>query len=228
MRIAGQLGRKSMTPSIVTAAAVSRSDLRLAPDFDLIKLSITGRNDAFEELVMRYQRPIVGYIFRIVKDYDASLDVAQEVFIKVYSSLDKYCSDYKFSTWLYRIAHNASIDHLRRKSNLSQSIDHNHDEDGVFAIQVESNDPPPEQARELSEWRCDRHPRAAIAPRVLGQGGRHPRRNPRGALPRGLSCLHRRRLLLPALRRHAETRDRRHPDVARERCVQEDRPERAH
>ncbi len=52
-------------------------------------------------------------------DYEGSLDVTQEVFIKVYNSLERYSSEYKFSTWLYRIAHNAAIDHMRRNSGKS-------------------------------------------------------------------------------------------------------------
>ena len=61
-------------------------------------------------------------MFRIVGDYESSLDVTQEVFIKVYNSIHRYSSDYKFSTWLYRIAHNAAIDHLRRNSINPQSL----------------------------------------------------------------------------------------------------------
>ena len=78
---------------------------------------MTGRSESFEELVHRYQRPITGYVFRMLGDYESSLDVTQEVFIKVYNSLSKYSDEYKFSTWLYRIAHNAAIDHMRRNSN---------------------------------------------------------------------------------------------------------------
>jgi RNA polymerase sigma-70 factor (ECF subfamily) len=50
----------------------------------------------------------------MVGDYDAALDLTQEVFIKVYNSLSRYRSEFKFSTWIYKIAHNTAIDHLRR------------------------------------------------------------------------------------------------------------------
>ena len=62
----------------------------------------------------RYQRPIASYVYRMVGDYDAALDLTQEVFIKVYNSLSRYRSEFKFSTWIYKIAHNTAIDHLRR------------------------------------------------------------------------------------------------------------------
>src|ERR671933_1672877 len=83
-------------------------------DSDLVRRAIRGRGDGFEELVRRYQRPIVSYVYRMTGDYEAALDLTQDVFIKVYGSLTRYRSEYKFSTWIYRIAHNAAIDHLRR------------------------------------------------------------------------------------------------------------------
>ena len=54
-------------------------------DLELISSAISGREAGFEGLVRRYQRPITGYIFRMLGDYEASLDVSQEVFIKVYN-----------------------------------------------------------------------------------------------------------------------------------------------
>jgi RNA polymerase sigma factor (sigma-70 family) len=56
-------------------------------------------------------------------DYDSALDVTQEVFIKVYNSLHRYSSEYKFSTWLYRIAHNATIDqdHAHALASIAQT-----------------------------------------------------------------------------------------------------------
>ena len=127
-------------------------DVRNLTDGELIAISIRGREDCFEELVRRYQRPITGYVYRILNNYDASLDVTQEVFIKVYNSLARYRSDYKFSTWLYRIAHNAAIDFLRRNSVNPQSLE-TETADGSFQLQVESPRPTPEQERERSEWR---------------------------------------------------------------------------
>src|ERR687894_2617067 len=84
-------------------------------DSDLVAQAVAGREDGFEELVRRYQRPIAAYVYRMVGDYDSALDLTQEVFIKVYNSLARYRSEFKFSTWIYRIAHNSAIDHLRRQ-----------------------------------------------------------------------------------------------------------------
>ena len=121
-------------------------------DGELLAKAIAGREDSFEEIVRRYQRPITNYVYRMVGSYDAALDVTQEVFIKVYNSLDKYSSEYKFSTWLYRIAHNAAIDWMRRNSVVQQSLEAEN-ADGAYQLQIESPQPSPEQMRERSEWR---------------------------------------------------------------------------
>ena len=123
-------------------------------DVELIASAIRGREDGFEELVKRYQRSITAYIYRMLNNYDASLDVTQEVFIKVYKSLDKYRSEYKFSTWLYRIAHNATIDYIRRNSTFQQSLEQENGE-GVYQLQIECPNPTPEENRERSEWRSE-------------------------------------------------------------------------
>ena len=91
-------------------------------DCDLVSLAITGLEDGFEELVRRYQRPIAAYVYRMVGDYELALDLTQEVFIKIYRSLATYRSEYKFSTWIYTIAHNTAIDYLRRQSWVSHGL----------------------------------------------------------------------------------------------------------
>ncbi|HVF46147.1 MAG TPA: sigma-70 family RNA polymerase sigma factor [Pyrinomonadaceae bacterium] len=134
--------------------AISIDAVTKLADMDLVASALRGHADGFEELVRRYQRPITGYVFRMLGDYEASLDVTQEVFIKVYNSLSKYSSEYKFSTWLYRIAHNAAIDHMRRNSVTPQSLEAEN-ADGSYEIQIESRASSPEQDRERSEWRSE-------------------------------------------------------------------------
>ncbi|MCO5333591.1 MAG: sigma-70 family RNA polymerase sigma factor, partial [Pyrinomonadaceae bacterium] len=73
---------------------------------------------------------------------------------KVYNSLDKYSDSFKFSTWLYRIAHNAAIDHIRRNSLVTQSLDVENS-DGTYQLQIESSQPTPEQDHERNEWRSE-------------------------------------------------------------------------
>ncbi len=132
--------------------AFAIENIKSLTDGELIETAIRGREDGFEELVRRYQRPITGYIYRMLNNYDASLDVTQEVFIKVYNSLERYSSEYKFSTWIYRIAHNAAIDYMRRNSVNQQSLE-TENADGTYQLQIESPQLNPEQERERSEWR---------------------------------------------------------------------------
>lgn len=138
----------------MTASAISADKIRALTDGELIVEAVGGRAFGFEELVRRYQRPITAYVFRMVGDYDTALDVTQEVFIKVYNSLEKYSPEYKFSTWLYRIAHNAAVDHLRRNSVIPQSIEAENI-DGTYELQIESRGPTPEENHERSEWRAE-------------------------------------------------------------------------
>lgn len=118
-------------------------------DGELVSTALAGRETGFEELVRRYQRPIAAYVYRMVGDYDAALDLTQEVFIKVYNSLARYRSEFKFSTWIYKIAHNAAIDYLRRHAVREQAL-----VDGERReVAVESRRLTPEQESEKRE-RC--------------------------------------------------------------------------
>jgi len=136
----------------MTTDTLALENPRDLTDGELIAKAISGREEGFEELVRRYQRPITIYVYRILGNYDASLDVTQEVFIKVYNSMTRYSSEYKFSTWLYKISRNAAIDYLRRRSNHEQSLE-TENADGAYQLQFESKRPSPEQEREQSEWR---------------------------------------------------------------------------
>jgi RNA polymerase sigma-70 factor, ECF subfamily len=123
-------------------------------DYELVQTAVAGREASFEELVRRYQRPIAAYVYRMVGDYDSALDLTQEVFIKVYNSLSRYRSEFKFSTWIYKIAHNAAIDHLRRhavrEQTLSGSVEGERRE-----ITIESKRLTPEQESERKERRME-------------------------------------------------------------------------
>jgi RNA polymerase sigma-70 factor, ECF subfamily len=136
------------------ANALKLEKLNTLTDGELVAKAVAGREDGFEELVRRYQRPITSYVYRMLGSYDASLDVTQEIFIKVYNSMSRYSSEYKFSTWLYKIAHNASIDYLRRNASNPQSLEAEN-KDGSYELQIESKRPSPEQERERSEWRAE-------------------------------------------------------------------------
>lgn len=76
---------------------------------------LAGEEDLFSILVRRYQARVVSHISRMVGNRDDALDLSQEIFLKVFQALDRFNPAFKFSTWLFRIAGNASIDHLRKR-----------------------------------------------------------------------------------------------------------------
>ncbi len=123
-------------------------------DVELVQTAVAGREASFEELVRRYQRPIAAYVYRMVGDYDAALDLTQEVFIKVYNSLSRYRAEFKFSTWIYKIAHNAAIDHLRRHAVREQAITTSVDGERREVV-IESRRLTPEQESERKERRSE-------------------------------------------------------------------------
>ena len=84
-------------------------------DDEIVRRILRGEEDLFELLVRRYQARVLGHVARMVGQRDDALDLTQEIFIKVFQALDRYNAQYKFSTWLFRIAGNAAIDHLRKK-----------------------------------------------------------------------------------------------------------------
>lgn len=92
-------------------------------DYELVKQSINGDEDAFAELLTRYKNLVYSVILRMVNDMEDANDLAQEVFIKVYKNLDKYQLEYKFSTWLIRITTNHVIDYRRKKKQDTISMD---------------------------------------------------------------------------------------------------------
>jgi len=136
------------------SAAISLANLTKLADGELVQTAVAGREASFEELVRRYQRPIAAYVYRMVGDYDSALDLTQEVFIKVYNSLARYRSEFKFSTWIYKIAHNAAIDHLRRHAVREQALTCSVDGERREVV-IESRRLTPEQESERKERRTE-------------------------------------------------------------------------
>jgi RNA polymerase sigma-70 factor (ECF subfamily) len=85
-------------------------------DRTLVARILGGDPDRFTELVTRYEKRVVNYVYRITHRYEDAHDLAQDIFVKVYLALDRYDPKYQFSTWLFRIAQNSAIDALRKKS----------------------------------------------------------------------------------------------------------------
>ncbi len=98
-------------------------ELGTLPDADVVRLAQQGRELAFRELVRRYERPVFSLVFRMVRDRETAEDLAQDAFVKVLNHIDKYSPEFKFSSWLFKIANNVAIDHLRRRRLDTISMD---------------------------------------------------------------------------------------------------------
>jgi RNA polymerase sigma-70 factor (ECF subfamily) len=83
-------------------------------DTDLVREALAGSEEAFRELVVRFERPVYSLLVRMVQDAMTAEDLAQEVFVKAFKRLGTYDPQWKFSSWLFKIAHNTAIDHLRK------------------------------------------------------------------------------------------------------------------
>jgi RNA polymerase sigma-70 factor (ECF subfamily) len=141
-----------MSVAAPSVSTIFPRNLTSVADRDLVATAVIGIEGSFEELVRRYQRPISAYVYRMVGNYESALDLTQEIFIKVYSSLDRYRAEFKFSTWIYKIAHNAAVDYLRRTSTREQSLVVGHEGD-QFDLPIESTRLSPEQESEQRERR---------------------------------------------------------------------------
>lgn len=120
------------------------SDLAGSSDERLVEETLAGDRDAFGALVLRHQRGLVNYIFRLVGSRDAATDLSQEVFLKVFVSLHSFDPRFRFTTWLYRIASNNAIDHLRRRHPRTLSLSEPAMADEPSAPMIAGTDPSPD------------------------------------------------------------------------------------
>src|ERR1700694_1922321 len=83
---------------------------KMKTDAELVAETLRGSQEAFRELVVRFERPVYSLILRMVHDSGTAEDLAQEVFVKAYRHLAAYDAPRKFASWLFKIAHNSTID----------------------------------------------------------------------------------------------------------------------
>lgn len=84
-------------------------------DERLVELALDGDQEAYGVLVRRYQRRLTAFLSQLVGDLELARELTQEAFVRAWSALERFDPRYRFSTWLFRIAHNLGIDQLRRK-----------------------------------------------------------------------------------------------------------------
>ena len=127
-------------------------DLTGVTDQEVVERASAGSEAAYRELVRRYQRPVFSLIYRMVRDRELAEDLTQETFVKVLNAIDRYRPEYKFSSWIFKIANNAAIDHLRRRELDTLSLDGGPDAmtpDRVQATSLQLGDGAESQLEEL-------------------------------------------------------------------------------
>jgi RNA polymerase sigma-70 factor (ECF subfamily) len=122
-------------------------------DKELVERTIKGEKEAFEMIIQKYQQPLLNYIGRTVGERELALDFTQEVFIKTYSSLHSYKPQYKFSTWLFKIASNFIIDYWRKKKIDAFSLDQQEQDSDLPPLQVSDKKPSIVKKFEIFELR---------------------------------------------------------------------------
>jgi len=118
-------------------------DWRMLTDQEVVRHAVIGREVAYQELMRRYQRPVFSLIFRMVRNRELAEDLTQETFIKVLGAIESYRPEYRFSSWIFKIANNASIDQLRRRALDTLSLDgspHAETPDAIEATSLQISD----------------------------------------------------------------------------------------
>ena len=122
-------GKQGISPSpmaVVPLGKLSDSELMLRVQ--------AGDETAFDCLVEKFRRPLIGFMYRMVGNSATAEDLAQDIFLRVYRSRETYAAEAKFSTWLYRIATNLGLNYLRdtrsERSQVAVSLDEPDEETG--------------------------------------------------------------------------------------------------
>jgi RNA polymerase sigma-70 factor (ECF subfamily) len=138
------------------ATALPALDYARLDDRELATLAAEGRERAFRELLERYERPVFSLIYRMVRDRTLAEDLAQEAFIRAFNAIGTYNTSYKFSNWIFKIANNHTIDHLRKRKLDTVSIHGSphattQEEMSQTRLVVESEDENPQELLEHRE-----------------------------------------------------------------------------
>lgn len=127
----------SNNPEHTTRQDASSSSLQ---DDHWVVLAVKGNEKAYSELTQKYQKPLYFHVRKMIRNPDFAEDLVQDIFLKAFKSLKNYKNDYAFSTWLYRIATNHTIDYLRKKKLETLSIHADESDDTHATIQLADED----------------------------------------------------------------------------------------
>jgi len=99
-----------------TNSLIDREDYSGCSDNELVAIIRKENPDQYKEIIDRYQGKLFAYLYRLIGEKEEAEDLLQDVFIKAYKNLNSYDIERKFSSWIYRIAHNEAVNHIKRKS----------------------------------------------------------------------------------------------------------------
>ena len=105
-------------------------------DAQMVVLAVKGDEKAYSKLTQKYQKPLYFPVSKMIRDPDFAEDLVQDIFLKAFKSLKNYKNDHAFSTWLYRIARNHTIDYLRKKKIETLSIHVDDYDESHASIQI--------------------------------------------------------------------------------------------
>jgi RNA polymerase sigma factor (sigma-70 family) len=119
---------------------------RAVDDFKLVQSAIDGNEKAYSTLLSRYRNSVFHAMYKMVNNRDDADDLTIEAFGKAFRKLPTYAPNYAFSTWLFKIAINNCIDHIRKKRLLTLSMDDTiMDSDREYSHNIRDYQPDPEQ-----------------------------------------------------------------------------------
>ncbi|MBS1490975.1 MAG: sigma-70 family RNA polymerase sigma factor [Bacteroidetes bacterium] len=109
-------------------------------DFKLIDRAVAGDDKAYAKLLQRYKRSVYHTILKMVRNVDDAEDLTMEAFSKAFRSLHRFKRDFTFSTWLFRIATNNTIDYIRKKKLNTLSIENMYTDDDGQSVGIDVQD----------------------------------------------------------------------------------------
>lgn len=118
---------------------------RAREDLKLVERARNGEQKAFAELLSKYRDSINYMVLKMVHNRDDADDITIEAFGKAFSNLDKYTPDYAFSTWMYKIATNNTIDFIRKKRFQTLSLDYENEDNLNLSEIVKADIADPEE-----------------------------------------------------------------------------------
>lgn len=118
----------------------NRFSSKALEDFKLIDMAVGGDDKAYAKLLQRYKRPVYHMILKMVRNIDDAEDLTMESFSKAFRSLARFKKDFTFSTWLFRIATNNTIDYIRKKKLNTLSIQNTFTDDDGQSVSIDVED----------------------------------------------------------------------------------------